>query len=292
MAKFKCNICGQTFEADTMPDKCPFCQAGNENIEEIVEAGAQPSAPKKKGIDTNSNVYTILYAAVLVVMVAFLLAFVSSVLKPVSDANVEDDTKGQILTALGYDKTTIKVGQKFNEVVKDELFENGELKPYEGKFNTTYGQLIKDGQLHVFEATAANGEKAYVIPVTGRGLWGGLWGYIAVDETKTKVLGAYFYHESETAGLGARIGEREFQEQFIGRPIFNAHGEVALTVVKKGTGDKEFKVDGITGATLTSKGAGAMVTDGLKAYEGFLKAGIPSAPLEESTVCDSTDVKQ
>ena len=290
MAKFKCNICGQTFEADKMPDKCPICGAGNENIEEIVEAGAQPVAPKKKGIDTNSNVYTIVYAAVMVIIVAFLLAFVSSVLKPVSDANVENDTKGQILTALGYDKATINVAQVYAEKVQDNTFENGELKAYDGKFNTTYGQLIKDGTLHVFTATAADGQKAYVIPVTGRGLWGGLWGYIAVDETKTKVLGAYFYHESETAGLGARIGEREFQEQFIGRPIYDEQGNIALTVVKKGTGDSKTNVDGITGATLTSKGTGAMVTDGLKAYESFLKAG--AAAPEEAEESDSTEVEQ
>ena len=185
-----------------MPDKCPICGADTSKIQEV----------KKKGIDTNGNVYTFVYASVMVIIVAFLLAFVSSALKPVQDANVENDTKGQILTALGYDKASINVGDVYEENVTDMLYKDGALVKYSGKFNTAYGQLIKDGELHVFVGKTADGKDAYVIPVTGRGLWGGLWGYIAVDAQKENVVGTYFYHESETAGLGARIGERDFQE--------------------------------------------------------------------------------
>lgn len=258
--KFICSQCGQTFEAASMPDKCPICGADASMIKEV----------KSSGINTNGNVYTIVYAAVMVIVVAFLLAFVSSALKPVQDANVENDTKGQILSALGYDKASVNVGETFTNV-QDMLFKDGELIHYNGKFNTVYGSLIKEGELHVFVGTTADGKDAYVIPVTGRGLWGGLWGYIAVDREKKQVLGSYFYHESETAGLGARIGEKAFQQQFEGRPVFDESGNVALTVVKQGAGDDQFQVDGITGATLTSKGVGAMVTDGLGAYVEFLK---------------------
>lgn len=221
-------------------------------------------------LNTNSNVYTICYAAVMVIIVAFLLAFVASALKKTQDANVANDTKGQILTALGYDKAAINVADVYAEKVQDMVFVDGELKPYEGSFNTTYGSLIKNGELHVFTATTAKGEQAYVIPVVGRGLWGGLWGYIAVNETKDKVLGTYFYHESETAGLGARISEKWFQDQFIGKPIFGEGGEVVLTVVKAGAAHAENEVDGVTGATLTSNGVAAMVKDGLTAYKEFL----------------------
>ena len=245
-----------------MPDKCPICGADSSKIKEV----------KSKGINTNSNVYTICYAAVMVIIVAFLLAFVASALKETQDANVANDTKGQILSALGYDKATVDVGAIYAEKVKDNVLENGELTPYEGKFNTSYGALIKNGELHVFTGTTAEGEQAYVIPVVGRGLWGGLWGYIAVNESKDKVLGTYFYHESETAGLGARISEKWFQDQFIGKPIFGEDGKVALTVVKAGAAQQENEVDGVTGATLTSNGVAAMVKDGLTAYTDFLGA--------------------
>ena len=246
-------------------------------------------------LNTNGNVYTFCYAAVMVIIVAFLLAFVASALKETQDANVANDTKGQILSALGYDKATIDVAKVYEEKVKDNLFEAGELKPYEEKFNTTYGSLIKEGKLHVFTGTTANGEPAYVLPVVGRGLWGGLWGYIAVNEAKDKVLGTYFYHESETAGLGARIGEKWFQDQFIGKPIFGEDGNVALTVTKAGAAQSEFEVDGVTGATLTSNGVAAMVKEGLTAYKEFLgcAASEPEAEAEpEVEENEETNVEQ
>ena len=105
-----------------------------------------------------------------------------------------------------------------------------------------------------------------------------LWGYIAVNEAKDKVLGTYFYHESETAGLGARIGEKWFQDQFIGKPIFGEDGNVALTVTKAGAAQSEFEVDGVTGATLTSNGVAAMVKDGLAAYKEFLGGAASECP--------------
>ena len=222
-------------------------------------------------INTNGNVYTFVYAAVMVVIVAFLLAFVSLALKPYQDANVENDTKGQILTALHFDKSNIDIQKTFSEKVQDMLWKDGQLVPYEGKFKTVYGQAIKDGELHVFVADTEVGKK-YVIPVTGRGLWGGLWGYIALNEDKQDVYGAYFYHESETAGLGARIGEADFQKQFEGKKLYDESVDgIALTVVKSGAvKNADFEVDGITGATLTSKGVADMLKTGLEAYQDFL----------------------
>lgn len=259
MAKYKCTVCGYVHEGDSAPEKCPVCQQPKDKFVLIEEeaapaeetkAEAPAETPKKKGIDTNSNVYTIAYAAVMVVIVAFLLAFISSALKPTQDANVARDTKNQILTSLNI--TGLKgaaIDEKYAEVItKEDTVCNG------NKF---------------YEANV-DGEVKYVLPVKGRGLWGGLWGYIAVNESKTTVYGAYFSHEGETAGLGARIAERWFQEQFNGRPIFDAEGNIALTVVKAGSSTSENEVDGVTGATLTSNGVAAMVTDGLGLYKDFL----------------------
>lgn len=269
--KFRCKVCGYVHEGDKAPEKCPVCQAPASEFEEITEPAA---APAKKGIDTNSNVYTIVYASVMVIVVAFLLAFVSSSLKPVQDANVENDTKGQILTSLNMDISNLDVAAVFSEKVQDMIWDGSQLVPYEGAFNSTYGALIKEGTLHVFVAQTEDGVK-YVIPVTGRGLWGGLWGYIALNEDKQSVYGTYFYHESETAGLGARIGERSFQELFNGKPLFSQPGNssIDLSVVKSGAAHAETEINGITGATLTSNGVNAMVKDGLGAYASFLNCG-------------------
>ena len=186
----------------------------------------------------------------MVIIVALLLAFISSVLKPTQDANVERDKKNQILTSLNI------VGLKGEAIDRQ------------------YAQTITDvqteagGQVYVAQV---DGQTKYVLPVKGRGLWGGLWGYISIDEDKQHVFGTYFDHESETAGLGARIKERWFQEQFNGKPIFTDNTQqVALTVVKKGASKAETEIDGVTGATLTSNGVAGMVTDGLQAYIDFL----------------------
>lgn len=269
--KFKCELCGYIHEGDKAPATCPKCGASADAFTEIVEAGAEAPA-KKKGLDTSGNVYTIVYASVMVIVVAFLLAFISSVLKPTQDANVENDTKGQILTSLNIDIKApgFNVAVEF-ENVQDMLWNGTELTPYTGKFLSSYGSAIKAGELHVFVAQA-NGETKYVLPVTGRGLWGGLWGYIALNADKKTVYGTYFYHESETAGLGARIGERWFQEQFNGKPVF-AEGNtetVELKVVKAGASKAETEVDGVTGATLTSVGVSDMVQDGLSVYLSFI----------------------
>lgn len=269
--KFKCELCGYIHEGDKAPVSCPKCGAGADAFTEIVEAGAEAPA-KKKGLDTGSNVYTIVYASVMVIIVAFLLAFVSSVLKPAQEANVENDTKGQILTSLNIDIKAdgFNVAKEF-ENVQDMLWNGTELVPYDGKFLSSYGSAIKAGELHVFVAEV-DGETKYVLPVTGRGLWGGLWGYIALNADKKTVFGTYFYHTSETAGLGARIGERWFQEQFNGKPLFAGDDteNIALSVVKAGASKAETEIDGVTGATLTSDGVSAMVKDGLTAYISFI----------------------
>lgn len=269
--KFKCELCGYIHEGDKAPASCPKCAAPADAFTEIVEAGAEAPA-KKKGLDTSSNTYTIVYASVMVIIVAFLLAFISSVLKPTQDANVENDTKGQILTSLNIDikASGFNVADEFKNV-QDMLWNGTELVPYEGKFLSSYGSAIKAGELHVFVAQA-EGETKYVLPVTGRGLWGGLWGYIALNADKKTVFGTYFYHTSETAGLGARIGERWFQEQFNGKPLFAGDDtqNIALSVVKAGASKAETEVDGVTGATLTSDGVSAMVKDGLTVYISFI----------------------
>lgn len=218
-------------------------------------------------LNTNSNTYTILYAVGIVVIVAFLLAFVSSALKPQQDANVLRDTKNQILISLNIEGLSGEaVDQKFAEVITDTLDCNG----------------------NDFYQANVDGATKYVMPVKGRGLWGGLWGYISVNEDKLHVFGTYFSHESETAGLGARINERWFQIQFKDKPIFDAEGNIALTVTKAGAASLETEVDGVTGATLTSKGVAAMVTDGLGLYKDFL-AVMPCEDAAEVAVEQSCD---
>ena len=268
--KFKCKVCGYVHEGDKAPEKCPMCQALQSEFEEIVEEGA---AAPKKGLNTNSNVYTIVYAAVMVIIVAFLLVFVSQTLKERQTANVINDTKQQILSALNM-RDLPDVAGTYAEVIKaDALMQaNGSRQDYKGDFNTSYKSEFDKGNLHVFVAEI-DGQKKYVIPMNGLGLWGTIWGYIALNEDRNTVYGVYFSHSSETPGLGGEIAGLKFQNRFPGKNVVNG-GNVALKVVKFGKADQssKYEIDGVTGATITSTGVNAMINKVLSAYVPFLTA--------------------
>ena len=266
--KFRCKVCGYVHEGNSAPEKCPMCQAPQSEFEEIVEEGA---AAPKKGLNTNSNVYTIVYAAVMVIIVAFLLVFVSQSLKERQTANVINDTKQQILAALEL-RDLPDVAGKYDEVIKaDNLMKaDGSLVAYNGDFNTSYKSEFDNGNLHVFEAVVDSKTK-YIIPMNGLGLWGTIWGYIALNDDRSTVYGVYFSHSSETPGLGGEIAGLKFQSRFPGKQVVNGN-EVALQVLKYGKADNssKFEIDGVTGATITSTGVNAMINKVLSAYLPFL----------------------
>ena len=236
-------------------------------------------------LNTNSNTYTIVYAAVLVIIVAFLLAFVSSALKPQQDANVAKDKKSQILAALNLRNLSdvegtyasvitadIVYGTTAEDIVNDGLATNDAGEHVDGAFAVESKNISADNRpLYVAQV---DGQTKYVIPVTGAGLWGGIWGYVALDDDGETVYGTYFSHESETAGLGALINEQAFQDSFRGK-LLHAEGVdgIALSVVKKGnegSRSTDNYVHGITGATLTSNGVNDMLQQGLAAYADLL----------------------
>lgn len=234
-------------------------------------------------MNTNKNSYTIIYAAVMVVIVAFLLAFVSSALKPTQDKNVALDKKKQILAALNVRglKNAQEIEAKYSEyVVADMIVKQDGSVVKDGKEKVNDGFKVENKEiskecLPVY-LCSINGETKYIVPMTGRGLWGGLWGYMSINADLQTVYGAYFSHEGETAGLGSLIADEPFQNQFKGKHLFadSMSNQVSLKVVKNGKvepGKENYEVDGITGATLTSNGVSDMVTQGLQQYMGYFQ---------------------
>lgn len=227
-------------------------------------------------MNTNKNTYTIIYATIVVVIVAFLLAFVSKALEPQSQANERIDKKKQILASLGKrDLKKAAIEAAYAEYIvadkivnrEGEILSEGEEKDQAG-FQVGLAD-ISDDCLPVY-VCQLDGATKYVFPLSGRGLWGSIWGYIALDDDLRTVYGAYFSHASETAGLGARITEEAFQAQFIGKKIVGEKGsDISLSVVKKIT-NPDAEIAAITGATLTSNGLNDMLHEGLAAYGKFL----------------------
>ena len=222
-------------------------------------------------MNTNSNSYTIIYASVMVVIVAFLLAFVSSSLRETQNKNVQLDTKKQILAALNI-KNVEDADAEYQKYVKGDMLMNvdGTLTENTGEFATNYEKEAKEQQrLHVF-VCEVDGQTKYVVPVYGAGLWGAIWGYVALNEDKDTVYGTYFSHASETPGLGAEIATEMFQQEFVGKKTLE-NGSVALGVVKHGKVEKaDYQVDGISGGTITSVGVDTMLKGCMAHYTKFL----------------------
>lgn len=232
-------------------------------------------------MNTNKNSYIIIYSAVLVVIVAFLLAYIFQALKPMQDVNVALDKKKQILAALNIrDLGDVESAEKYKEVVKADMIIDARAKVLEageqGGENAGFklnSADYKAGKLAIY-VCEVDGEKKYVVPVYGMGLWGPIWGYIALDNDKNTVFGAYFNHDSETAGLGAEIKDsKEWQDQFRGKKVFDSEGlSIAIAVKKKSdVKNPESECDAVTGATLTSDGVSLMLQDCFRKYVTYLK---------------------
>ena len=227
-------------------------------------------------MDRNGNTYTFIYAAIMVIIVAAIISSVAMALKPRQKRNIETEKKQNILASVNIESTADNAEKIYAEnVVNTYVFGiNGEQKEGDA-FNTDIKkEMAKDPaerNLPVFECQTSDGLK-YVIPLRGTGLWGPIWGYVALNEDLNTIYGANFDHEGETPGLGAEISAIKFEEQFKGKSIFNAAGElVSIIVAKVGeAAPEEHKVDGISGGTITSKGLEKMLLDDFNVYKEFL----------------------
>ncbi|MBO7240348.1 MAG: NADH:ubiquinone reductase (Na(+)-transporting) subunit C [Bacteroidaceae bacterium] len=285
--KYVCKVCGYAHEGNEAPSVCPLCKAGASEFEVV-------NAPKKKGFDTNSDLYAIIYSAVVVVIVAFLLAGVSSLLSPKQQDNIRLDKKKQILASLNI-KNVPDAAAEYDNVIKNDPIINidGNVVKENGGFEVA-NDAVEDSNLPLYIAEV-NGAKKYIIPMTGNGLWGGIWGYIALNDDCNTIYGVYFSHASETPGLGAEIAADKFQNQFtkdkdgnkVVKMVYNENGEVALEV-KKGKGDANYHIDAVSGATLTCNGVDDMFKRKLAPYYNYLKN---NAPVVEAPVALEENVE-
>ena len=253
-------------------------------------------------MNTNNNVYTIIYTTLIVVVVAALLAFVSQSLKGRQDANEKAETISQMLTAAQYgtkaelDKLSNadKLAKYANEIEKAFTIDvDGNVlnqlegievygpKPLKRQNYNLKGGANKTGDPEIPVFVFKNGNT--VVPIYGAGLWGPIWGYVAFEPDNATIAGAYFDHESETAGLGAKIkDDPAFQAEFVGeQPDFSQAN--VFDIVKGGApADAEGKslvdnkIDAITGATMTSNGLDAAIDTWLGAYAKFFQGAAPA----------------
>ncbi len=246
-------------------------------------------------MNTNKNSYTIIYAAVLVIVVAAVLAFVSQSLKDKQQLNIDGEKQLSILSSVGLAQESGSAPNKlayiqgeFNKYITDSYVVDFNGNKVEGTaftvdLKTQYDLMKKIAsesdkdadlqklQLPVFICTMPDGKVVKILSCYGAGLWGAIWGYLAISDDNNTLSGAIFDHKSETPGLGAEIATPRFSGQFVGKQIFENGKFTSVNIVKGGaTPGNMHEVDAISGGTITSKSLDATIRMWLGHYTPYL----------------------
>jgi len=228
-------------------------------------------------MDRNGNVYTFIYAAIMVIIVAAVLASVSMALRPLQTRNSEIEKKQSILASVNIPSSTDDASGIYSEKIQEQYVVNSEGEIMEGEDAFEIDLKKQSAKppdkrlLPVYECLTEDGLK-YIFPLRGSGLWGPIWGYVSLNSDMNTIYGANFDHQGETPGLGAEISTESFESSFKGKKLFDESGNlVSIKVIKAGReADEEHSVDGISGGTITSKGLEKMLLDDFKSYKEFL----------------------
>jgi Na+-transporting NADH:ubiquinone oxidoreductase subunit C len=233
-----------------------------------------------------SNTYIFIFATVMVIIVATLLTFVAETLRPYQEKNVEVEKKLDILKSVGLAVDVDEVENK-SQYVEKEYAKNitkslvinpsgevqGGVEAFTLNLKAELDKAPENRNLPIFIYTSPEGEEINIVELRGNGLWGPIWGYLAFQPDMTTIYGAIFAHAKETPGLGAEISEGFFQEQFLGKKIFDEGRKfTSVKVLKGGTDpDDPHAVDAISGGTITSVALQEMLYDCLGNYETYFK---------------------
>lgn len=215
---------------------------------------------------------------IITVIAAVLLASAATLLKPMQDANMKKEKQENILSVVG--KTGPDDYKKFDEFIKSVVIDEAG-QEVEGvrafDVNLAMDKRIKSKDpkhplqypLYIYEE---NGKKTYILQLAGVGLWGPIWGYLALDEDGNTIKQVVFDHKGETPGLGAEINTDIFEGQFVNKKIFSGDEFVSVQVTKepKDANDPH-KVDAISGGTITSTGVSNMLREDIQFYLTYLK---------------------
>ncbi|MCP4123881.1 MAG: NADH:ubiquinone reductase (Na(+)-transporting) subunit C [Bacteroidetes bacterium] len=233
-------------------------------------------------MDKNSSLYTFSFAAIVTLIVAVVLTFVSVSLTPRKDANELTYKKRDILSGvmdskpLSNDEVIAAFEEKIQQVLVDvegNVIEDSEVPAIDIDLKKEKKRSPEEMRLPLFVASSG-GTTNYIVPVRGSGLWDEIWGFIALKDDFNEIIGVSFDHAGETPGLGAEIKDNaNWKGQFIGKKLFNADGEfISVDVVKGGVKVPDHQVDAISGATITGDGVADMMNADIDRYVAYINA--------------------
>jgi Na+-transporting NADH:ubiquinone oxidoreductase subunit C len=243
-------------------------------------------------MNRDSNAYTFIFATLMVLVVASALAFTASSLKDLQASNVRKEKMQNILATIGVETDREQAETLYNQYITGELSLTSDggydekVSAFEINLNNELKKPVNEQRFPLYEASV-DGEKYYIVPLRGAGLWNAIWGYIALEEDKNTIKGAVFDHIGETAGLGAEITQEWFQNRFLGEKVFDENGNlVGINVSKTNNDPKDLdkddhEVDAISGATITGDGVTNMILERLNQYLPYLKAAEQTVALNQ-----------
>ena len=226
-----------------------------------------------------SNTYTLLFTAIVTIILGFMLSLAATSLKEQQDLNVALDIKKNILRSLGFSESDDEPWTQQN--IQDIFERNIESFVIDKNGNKvldmSVDNIIQTDQYPVYCSHTSGGViDGYAIPISGKGLWSTLYGYIALEADGITVKGITFYKHGETPGLGGEVEKEWFTSNFVGKRIVDDNGKLVSIEIIKGEVDERspeayHQVDGISGATMTSKGLNAFLKTDLEKYEPFFQ---------------------
>jgi Na+-transporting NADH:ubiquinone oxidoreductase subunit C len=234
-----------------------------------------------------SNAYIVGFAAVVCLVCSIVVSTASVALRPRQAENKELDRQKQVLKVAGLlgddesaDAATVK--RLFDESIEARIVDLSTGEYDESVDTSTYDQRKAKKDPGMSRAAGPNdagikrlpnlafvyhkiidGElKMLILPIEGKGLWSTLYGFIALAPDTTTITGITFYEHGETPGLGGEVDNPSWKALWPGREAFDEDGAVAIKVIKGHAGppeDDPYRVDGLSGATITARGVSHLV---------------------------------
>ena len=247
---------------------------------------------------------TLLVAFILCVVCSAIVSTTAVMMKPRQQAEKEQDRIRNILAIAGLLQEGVSVQEQFKQITPKVMdFETGKftdamtveqvLDPKKlTKSDATSMELIDEQDLAkigrrehygvVYLVQKEGQLEKIILPIRGYGLWSTLWGFVALEADLNTVSGFGYYQQAETPGLGGEVDNPLWKALWPGKHIYNTDHEVVLKIIKgkvdANTVDAKHQVDGLSGATLTSRGVHNMMhfwmgKDGYAAFLQHLKNG-------------------
>ncbi len=260
----------------------------------------------ERGFDKDSVFGTLLVAFCVCLACAIVVSSAAVALKPAQDANIERDRQMNILAAAGLYDPERSVGEQFESVrtqvvdlrtgryteeVDPASYDHLSAAKTAGDLSSSFADLGADdlakigrrenfSVVYLIDDSAGQLDKV-ILPIRGYGLWSTMQGFVALEKDMSTVAGIGFFAHGETPGLGGEIDNPEWKSSWIGKQVYSS-GRLAIEVIKgtvvPGNPEETHQIDGLAGATLTTRGIDNLIRfwlgeHGFAGYLTNLKAG-------------------